>query len=174
MKPIFERCLDILDRAAKEYAYTRTCVFENFNRAAKKLGLERHQIVLVFANKHFDGISAYTKGHKEQRESFENRCCDLINYLCLLRLMREFKTLSVPDAIKLTREYFEGIVEERQFAEIDTAMQSLNISFSWIANCEVEDPTSCIADIVGLFEVVEREEEPNEMVDLDGTVVRLD
>jgi len=34
--------------------------------------------------KHIDGICAYVKGHKSQRENVRGRMTDVIVYLCLL------------------------------------------------------------------------------------------
>ena len=39
---------------------------------------------MVYLLKHIDGISAYTKGHKSQREDVRGRLTDAMVYLMLL------------------------------------------------------------------------------------------
>ncbi|HEX6940221.1 MAG TPA: hypothetical protein VF158_12475 [Longimicrobiales bacterium] len=45
--------------------------------------------MLVYLEKHLDGIHAYVQGHRSQRESVRGRINDAIVYLCLLRGMVE-------------------------------------------------------------------------------------
>ena len=51
-----------------------------------KLGAEisRAKVLMVYLLKHIDGISAYTKGYKSQREDVRGRLTDAIVYLMLL------------------------------------------------------------------------------------------
>lgn len=73
----------------KEYARDDDNAFANFERTASHLGLSREEVLLVFAMKHLDGITAYVQGHKSQREDVRGRITDLITYMCLLRAMIE-------------------------------------------------------------------------------------
>tara|TARA_R100001463_G_scaffold11656_3_gene32494 strand:- start:27874 stop:28320 length:447 start_codon:yes stop_codon:yes gene_type:complete len=91
-KEIFnELFLDIMmkvkktrDEGQKEYAHTEENVFANFERVANSLDISREQSLMVYLMKHMDGINAWIKGHKSQREDVTGRITDAIVYLCLL------------------------------------------------------------------------------------------
>lgn len=68
----------------KEYAHDESNVFANFDRVARALQLDRKQVLLVYALKHWDGIVSYVGGHKSQREDVRGRIKDLRMYLALL------------------------------------------------------------------------------------------
>lgn len=68
----------------KEYAHDESNVFANFDRVAAALQLDRKQVLLVYALKHWDGIVSYVDGHKSQREDVRGRIKDLRMYLALL------------------------------------------------------------------------------------------
>lgn len=68
----------------KEYAHDESNVFANFDRVAASLQLDRKQVLLVYALKHWDGIVSYVGGHKSQREDVRGRIKDLRMYLALL------------------------------------------------------------------------------------------
>ncbi len=71
----------------KEYAHDAQSPFANFERGAKDMGIDRKQVLWVYAMKHKDGIAAAIKGHTSQREDVRGRINDLIVYLLLLRGM---------------------------------------------------------------------------------------
>lgn len=77
------------DSGQKEYAHTEDNVFANFERVAKGLDISREQALMVYLMKHMDGINAWIKGHKSQREDVSGRIKDAIVYLCLLWGMAE-------------------------------------------------------------------------------------
>ena len=68
----------------KEYARKQDNAFANFERIGKNLELDKKEVLLVYLLKHIDGICAYVKGHKSQREDVRGRITDVIVYLCLL------------------------------------------------------------------------------------------
>ena len=72
------------DEGQKEYAHTEENVFANFERVAKGLDISREQSLMVYLMKHIDGINAWVKGHRSQREDVTGRIKDAIVYLCLL------------------------------------------------------------------------------------------
>ena len=72
------------DQGQKEYAHTEENVFANFERVATNLDISKEQALMVYLMKHIDGISAWIKGHKSQREDVTGRIKDAIVYLCLL------------------------------------------------------------------------------------------
>ena len=72
------------DEGQKEYAHTEENVFANFERVAESLDISREQSLMVYLMKHMDGINAWIKGHKSQREDITGRIKDAIVYLCLL------------------------------------------------------------------------------------------
>lgn len=82
-------CTDLFitsESGQKEYALN-TDAFDNFDRLADKLGLDRKQILMVYMEKHLDGIVSYIKGHRSQRESVHGRIRDAMVYLALLDAM---------------------------------------------------------------------------------------
>tara|TARA_R110002051_G_scaffold115244_1_gene188324 strand:- start:601 stop:1029 length:429 start_codon:yes stop_codon:yes gene_type:complete len=72
------------DEGQKEYAHTEENVFANFERVANSLNISKEQALMVYLMKHIDGINAWIKGHKSQREDVTGRIKDAIVYLCLL------------------------------------------------------------------------------------------
>jgi len=92
MTEIFGECNKFRAAGQKEYAHDEDNAFANFERLAKDLGMDRKMILWVYAMKHRDGIAAYIKGHKSQREDVRGRINDLIVYLCLLRGMIDEET----------------------------------------------------------------------------------
>ena len=75
------------DAGQKEYAQNTKNVFANFERIGDALETSREKILMVYLLKHIDGISAYIKGHKSQRENVRGRITDAIVYLMLLWAM---------------------------------------------------------------------------------------
>ena len=72
------------DEGQKEYAHDEKDVFANFNRVANLLGEDRKKVLMTYMLKHIDGIAAYVKGHKSQREDVTGRITDCMVYLMLL------------------------------------------------------------------------------------------
>lgn len=90
MEKVFRNEIMALREAGqKEYAHANQDAFSNFMRGAADIGIDRKQILWIFAMKHRDGIAAYLKGHRSQREDVRGRINDLIVYLFLLRGMVE-------------------------------------------------------------------------------------
>lgn len=83
----FGECRILRQEGQKEYAHEDTNALANFERVASLTGISKEQVLLVYLQKHIDGISAYVKGHKSQRESISGRINDAIVYLCLLKCM---------------------------------------------------------------------------------------
>ena len=77
------------DAGQKEYAHSEDNVFANFERVAENLDISKEQALMVYLMKHIDGINAWVKGHKSQREDVRGRIKDAIVYLCLLWGMAE-------------------------------------------------------------------------------------
>ena len=89
MEQIFSECTALRGAGQAEYAHRDENAFANFERVSERLGLSRKQVLLVYMEKHFDGICSYVQGHRSQRESVTGRINDMIVYLCLLRGMVE-------------------------------------------------------------------------------------
>jgi hypothetical protein len=87
MQEIFEECNKLRGAGQAEYARREGEAFANFMRVAERLGLDRKQVLMVYMEKHLDGIHAYINGHKSQREDVRGRINDVITYACLLRGM---------------------------------------------------------------------------------------
>ncbi len=81
---IIPTVMRVRDAGQKEYAHGRDNVFANFERGANALEISREKVLMTYLLKHIDGISAYVKGHKSQREDVRGRLTDAIVYLTLL------------------------------------------------------------------------------------------
>ena len=81
---IMEQVDTMREAGQKEYAHDTKDVFANFNRISNLLDCDRKKVLLTYMLKHIDGISAYVKGHKSQREDVRGRITDTIVYLMLL------------------------------------------------------------------------------------------
>lgn len=73
----------------KEYARTENNAFGNFERVAERLKISREKVLLVYMEKHIDGIHSYCDGHISQRENVRGRILEAIIYLTLLYGMVE-------------------------------------------------------------------------------------
>tara|TARA_Y100000593_G_C4257366_1_gene310315 strand:+ start:384 stop:698 length:315 start_codon:yes stop_codon:yes gene_type:complete len=91
IKKIFIEIQETREAGQKEYARKNDNAFANFERIAYNLSLDKKEVLLVYLLKHIDGICAYVKGHKSQREDVRGRITDVIVYLCLLWGMIENK-----------------------------------------------------------------------------------
>ncbi len=84
---ILPKVLRTRDAGQREYAQDVDNVFANFERIAMAIDVDRERVLMTYLLKHIDGISAYTKGHKSQREDVRGRITDAIVYLMLLWAM---------------------------------------------------------------------------------------
>lgn len=87
MYNVFNECDALREAGQKEYAGEGHDAFANFNRLSESLRLDRKAVLMVYAQKHWDGIASYVGGHQSQREDVRGRINDQIVYLCLLRGM---------------------------------------------------------------------------------------
>lgn len=87
MEKVFDELRDLRQAGQEEYARREEEAFSNFQRVGESLGLDQKQILLVYLEKHIDGIHSYVQGHKSQREDVRGRICDAMVYLTLLRGM---------------------------------------------------------------------------------------
>lgn len=85
---VFEVCRALRDAGQKEYAGGENA-FGNFVRLAEELESTPEKVLWTYFAKHLDGIRAWMKGHRSQRESVHGRIRDAIVYLCLLDGMAE-------------------------------------------------------------------------------------
>lgn len=81
---LFAQCLDIHEKAQKEYTLEAGDAFDNFKRTGEDLKITQEKILWIFFKKHLDGVLNYINGHEVQRESIHGRIKDAINYLALL------------------------------------------------------------------------------------------
>ena len=83
-KEILPKIIQTRNAGQKEYAHDTDNVFANFERVASATDSTREKVLMVYLLKHMDGISAYVKGYKSQREDVTGRITDAIVYLMLL------------------------------------------------------------------------------------------
>jgi hypothetical protein len=93
----WNKILFLRNSGQKEYAHDEDNVFANFERVGASLDLDRKKVLMVYLLKHLDGINAYIKGHKSQREGVDGRIGDALVYLLLLLGM-----VVEEDGIKIT------------------------------------------------------------------------
>ena len=86
-KEILPKVLKTRDAGQKEYAQDEDNVFANFERIAMSIDVDRERVLMTYLLKHIDGISAYTKGHRSQRDDVTGWITDAIVYLMLLWAM---------------------------------------------------------------------------------------
>ena len=84
MDKIIKEVINIRDEGQKEYAHDEKNVFANFARVGNLLDVDRKKVLMTYMLKHVDGIAAYVKGHKSQREDVTGRITDCMVYLMLL------------------------------------------------------------------------------------------
>lgn len=87
MAKVFAECEKLCQAGQAEYAHDDTDAFANFNRAELLTGVSRVKVLMVYFQKHYDGVISYLNGHKSQREDVRGRINDMIVYMCLLRGM---------------------------------------------------------------------------------------
>jgi hypothetical protein len=87
MDTVFAECNKFRAAGQAEYAHKDENAFANFERASERLGIDRKSVLMVYVEKHIDGIHSFIKGHKSQREDVRGRINDVIVYMCLLRGM---------------------------------------------------------------------------------------
>lgn len=87
MDEMFEELRALRGAGQQEYAHREENAFANFERVAERLDMDRKQVLMVYAEKHLDGIHSAIQGHTSQREDVRGRINDVIVYMCLLRGM---------------------------------------------------------------------------------------
>jgi hypothetical protein len=107
MSKVFKECQDLRAAGQKEYAHNDANAIENFERGAQEVGIDRKQVLWIYMRKHYDGVVAYLKGHKSQRESVHGRIKDMIVYLVLLDAMitEDEETEKLEDNAHFTQGY---------------------------------------------------------------------
>jgi hypothetical protein len=107
MQEVFEECGRLRDAGQKEYAHRDENAFANFERVAERLGIDRKKVLMVYMEKHLDGIHSFINGHKSQREDVRGRINDVITYACLLRgMVDEDDGILLPrTSLAITPEY---------------------------------------------------------------------
>jgi len=91
---ILHQVREMRDNGQREYAHDEDNVFANFDRVSNLLEIDRKKVLMTYMLKHIDGIAAYIKGHKSQREDVTGRITDCIVYLTLLWGMIEDDPIS--------------------------------------------------------------------------------
>ena len=89
MDRILKEVAIMRDAGQEEYSHDNSDVFANFNRVSNLLDVDRKKVLMTYMPKHVDGIAAYIKGHKSQREDVTGRITDCVVYLMLLWAMIE-------------------------------------------------------------------------------------
>lgn len=87
MEKMFQECTTLRKAGQQEYSHREENAFANFERVAERLNIDRKQVLMVYLEKHLDGIHSFLKGHKSQREDIRGRINDVVVYATLLRGM---------------------------------------------------------------------------------------
>jgi hypothetical protein len=90
MDKVYHEEIQTLRKAGQaEYAHDDDAPFRNFEADSRDLGMSREMALIIFARKHMNGIVAYIRGHRSQREDVRGRINDVIVYMFILRCMIE-------------------------------------------------------------------------------------
>ena len=89
MEKVFEECRALRGCGQLEYARRAENALANFEHVGERLGVSREQVLLVYMEKHLDGIHSWVQGQRSQREDVRGRINDVIVYATLLRGMVE-------------------------------------------------------------------------------------
>ena len=84
MDKIMKKVTTMRQAGQSEYAHDDDNVFANFNRTSNLLEVDKKKVLMTYMLKHIDGIAAFVKGHKSQREDVRGRITDCVVYLMLL------------------------------------------------------------------------------------------
>ncbi len=87
-KRLWPKLVALRKAGQQEYAGGERA-FGNFERLAARTGAARETVLWIYLTKHLDGVEAWLKGHKSQREPVQGRIEDAIVYLILLHAMAE-------------------------------------------------------------------------------------
>ena len=130
MDAIIKEVTLVRDAGQKEYAHDEKDVFANFNRVANLLEEDRKKVLMTYMLKHIDGIAAYVKGHKSQREDVTGRITDCMVYLMLLWGMveeeRGIGTLFGAKENTPLHDVLESISDENKRLSLDRGRKSSN------------------------------------------------
>jgi hypothetical protein len=84
---LFSECLSILHGKGTAYSGTEDAN-SNFKRNAERLGATKYQVLMIYLNKHYDGIMNAIRKQPaapvETTEGMHGRIVDTINYLVIL------------------------------------------------------------------------------------------
>lgn len=96
---VFAQVQKLRSEGQKEYAREDDNAFANFERVGERVkcphcgdSIGREATLMVYLEKHIDGIHSYISGHRSQREGVCGRILDSIVYNCLLYGMVEDDT----------------------------------------------------------------------------------
>lgn len=103
---IQEQEREVREAGQREYAHDEDNCHANFDRLAKMLNLNREQVLMVYAVKHWDGIVSWVNGHTSQREDVRGRIKDLRLYLGLLWGMIEDRESPAANDVDRCMEQF--------------------------------------------------------------------
>lgn len=107
---------DMTYKGQAEYAHgIEDNVFNNFNRVAGQVEVDRRKVLWTYLSKHLDGITSHIKGNISQREHVSGRITDAIVYLVILNamIMEDESTLPVQNTFtgSVGQVYGSNLVE---------------------------------------------------------------
>ena len=140
------------DEGQKEYAHDEKDVFANFNRVANLLEEDRKKVLMTYMLKHIDGIAAYIKGHKSQREDVTGRITDCMVYLMLLWGM-----------IQEENGLFTGRKENIPMPDVFANLPNENIGVSLEGGCMPSDGIQSNGNMQEMCKTGSRIKKPQEM-----------
>ena len=128
MDTIIKEVTLVRNEGQKEYAHDKEDVFANFNRVANLLEEDRKKVLMTYMLKHIDGIAAYVKGHKSQRENVTGRITDCMVYLMLLwgMIEEEDGTISGEKDDAPLHNVFAGLPELDRYVSMDRGRSQTN------------------------------------------------
>ena len=152
MNAIIEEVTLTRDQGQKEYAHDEKDVFANFNRVANLLEEDRKKVLMTYMLKHIDGIAAYVKGHKSQREDVTGRITDCMVYLMLLWGMIEEED-----------DLFTGRKDNTPMSDVFANIPAENLGISMEGGCLSSDRVQPNGDMQKVRKTGDRLEKSQEM-----------
>ena len=126
MDKIMKKVTTMRQAGQSEYAHDDDNVFANFNRTSDLLEVDKKKVLMTYMLKHIDGIAAFVKGHRSQREDVRGRITDCIVYLTLLwgMIEEEDGILSRKKNDAPLRDVLKGVPTENKDLSVDNGLRS--------------------------------------------------
>lgn len=88
LNEFFAECTTILEKKGRDYN-PDDVAFSEVREIAADVGIKPEQVLMVFANKHWQAVKAHAKSGQLASEPIRERLKDMANYMALYAVMIE-------------------------------------------------------------------------------------